>query len=299
LDIHQRDLSLLLALDVLLEEESVSAAATRLGLSQPAMSSQLRRLRNLFQDPLLTPSGRRLVATTRALEIKDSLKEHLNGLDLLVRENRGFDPATSGNTFRIIATDYAHAVLAPIFGKWIAAQAPNARLAFLPFSPPDVWPSLTEDRADLALVTSMSLPEAKTLPGLEEGFCVILRKGHPLGAGPMSLEAFCSAEHVLASPEGGGFVGAADKILAERGYQRRVALSAPSFLLAPAIVARTDYICLLPRRLAVLYEHMVDSIELPFETPVFRMDLFWHPRRQHDPAHIWFRQEVKKLIEAV
>ena len=296
MDIKQRDLGLLLALDALLEEQSVSAAAQRLGVSQPAMSTQLKRLRDLFNDPLLTPSGRRLVATSRALSLKEDLRQHLQELDALVRTNRGFDPATSRKTFRIIATDYAHAILTPALSEQITLQAPQCRLAFLSFAPKTVWQMLVSDDADLAIVTGMKLDEARKRSGIEEGFCVIQRKGHPLGTGPMSIEAFCSADHILVSPEGGGFVGMADRMLNEKGYRRKVAVSLPSFLLAPTLVSQTDLICLFPRRLAALHADIVDMIEPPFDTPTFRADLLWHARRHHDPAHIWFRDQVGKLI---
>ncbi len=299
LDIKQRDLGLLLALDALLERESVSAAAEQLGISQPAMSSQLRRLRELFNDPLLTPSGRRLVATPRALAVKDDLRQHLQKMDSLVRSNRHFDPGTSRTTFRMVATDYAHAILGPALADLLATRAPNCRLATLPFDPKTLWQRMVADDVDLAFVTGMKLPEAKMRSGIEESFCVVLRKGHPLGNRPMSLEDFCKAEHILVSPEGGGFIGMTDRILGEMGLRRRVAVSLPSFLMAPNLVARTNYVCLLPRRLAALYGHEVDVVEPPLATATFKVDLLWHARRQHDPSHIWFRDQVAQLLGAL
>ena len=217
---------------------------------------------------------------------------------LLCGHIKGFDPATSRKTFRIVATDYAHAILTSALARHIAANAPHCRLAFLPFAPKTVWQMMASDEADLALVTGMNLTEAKMRPGIEESFCVIQRKGHPLGTGPMTLEAFCSAEHILVSPEGGGFVGMADRMLGEMGYRRKVAISLPSFLLAPALVAQTDYICLFPRRLAAQHADLIDSVELPFETPSFRVDLLWHSRRHYDPSHIWFRDQFRTLLSA-
>ncbi len=298
MDIKQRDLGLLLALDALLEKQSVSAAADRLGVSQPAMSAQLKRLRELFNDPLLTPSGRRLVATSRAMSLQQDLRRHLQDLDALVRTHGGFEPATARKTFRIIGTDYAHAILTPALAEHMATSAPQCRLAALPFTPRTMWQSLVSDEADIALVTGMQLDEAKMRLGIEESFCIIQRKGHPLGTGPLSLEAFCAAEHVLVSPEGGGFIGMADRVLAELGYRRKVAISLPSFLLAPTLVAQTDFICLLPRRLAALHANMVDLVDPPFDTPTFRADLLWHARRQHDPAHMWFRDQVGDVLGA-
>ena len=299
MDIKQRDLGLLVALDALLEKESVSAAAEQLGISQPAMSSQLRRLRELFNDPLLTPSGRRLVATSLALGLKDGLREQLQGLDLLVRSKRSFDPATARTTFRIVATDYAQTILGPALARLMAKRAPNCRFAYLPFDPKTLWQRMVANEVDLAFVTGMKLQEARMRPGIEESFCVILRKGHPLSAGQMSLDDFCAAEHVLVSPEGGGFYGMTDRILGELGRRRNVSISVPSFLMAPSLVARTDCICMLPRRLAALYPEGLDIIEPPFEATTFKVDLLWHTRRQHDPSHVWFREQVAQVLSTI
>jgi len=295
MDIKQGDLGLLLALDALLDEESVSAAASRLGMSQPAMSAQLKRLRHLFNDPLLTPSGRRLVATSRALPLQHDLKRHLQDLDALVRENKTFDPSTTRKTFRVIGTDYVHAVLAATLEARLRSQAPNARLALLSFDPKTVWSALENDKTDIALVTGMMLADARAQSVIEEDFRVIQRRGLPRGTKKMTLGAFCSAPHILVSPEGGG----ADKVLAAMGRSRTVTVSLPSFLLAPALVAKSDALCLLPRRIADLHDGVVDAFEPPFESPTFNVDMLWHPRRQNDPAHIWFRDEVKALAKRI
>lgn len=292
MDLKKSDIGLLIALDALLEEESVTAAAQRLGVSQPAMSAQLARLRTLFNDPLLTSSGRRLVPTARALEIRQPLRGLLADLDLLVRESSQFDPKTTDRTFRLIGTDYVHAVLSAKLLQRLAREAPSARLALLPFDPPSVWLQLEQDQGDLALVTGIAPPEARRRPRLMEEFTVIQRKRHPRGREPFTLDTFCEVEHVLVSPEGGGFVGAADKILAEFDRKRRIACSVPSFLLAPALVAGSDLVALIPTRLAALNGDLVDQFEPPFPSPDFSVDLLWHPRRQNDPAHIWLRSLV-------
>jgi len=298
MDLKQSDVGLLIALDALLADESVTAAAQRLGISQPAMSAQLARLRALFNDPLLAASGRKLIPTARALEIKQPLRVLLADLDLLVRESAQFDPATTDRTFRLIGTDYVHSVLSPALLQAVAREAPKARLALLAFDPPAVWPQLEQDKADLALVTGMNLPEARQRRGLHEAFTVIQRKGHPRGLTPFTLESFCAEEHILVSPEGGGFFGAADKVLAETGRARRVACSVPSFLLAPTLVAHSNRITLIPLRLAELHSGLVDRIDPPFPSPAFSVDLLWHPRRQKDPAHVWFRSLVARTTAA-
>lgn len=299
MDLKQSDIGLLIALDALLEVESVTEAARTLGISQPAMSAQLARLRLLFNDPLLTSSGRRLVPTVRALEIKQPLRVLLADLDLLVREKTQFDPKTTDRAFRLIATDYVHAVLSPDLLQACAQEAPNARVAFLAFDPPAVWPQLEQDDADLAVVTGMNLPDARQRPGLVEAFKVIQRKGHPRGRAPFSLDSFCAAEHILVSPEGGGFFGATDKILASTGRSRRIACSVPSFLLVPTLVAGSDLIALIPVRLAELYSDLVEQYDPPFTSPEFGVDLIWHPRRQNDAAHMWFRSLVAQIASCV
>ncbi|MEO0911349.1 MAG: LysR substrate-binding domain-containing protein, partial [Pseudomonadota bacterium] len=140
------------------------------------------------------------------------------------------------------------------------------------------------------------LQEAMMRSGTEEGFCIITRKNHPLATQKMTVEEFCAAEHILVSPEGGGFFGMTDKLLEEMGLSRKVAVSLPSFLMAPSLVARTDYICLLPRRLAAMYKGQVDIYKPPIETATFKVDLLWHARRQHDPSHIWFRDQVARIL---
>ena len=296
MDLKQSEIGLLIALDALLEAQSVTAAARVLGISQPAMSAQLSRLRALFNDPLLAASGRKLVPTTRALEIQQPLRALLTDLELLVRESTQFDPATSDRTFHLIGTDYVHAVLSAPLLQAVSETAPNARLALLPFDPPGVWSQLEQDRADLALVTAMNLPEARRRPGLTERFKVAQRKGHPRGEAPFTLDAFCAVDHVLISPEGGGFYGATDKILADMGRTRRVVCSVPSFLLAPGLVARSDMVALIPSRLTDAHGDQIDTFDPPFASPEFSVDLLWHPRRQNDPAHVWFRALVAKVL---
>jgi len=295
MDMKQSDIGLLIALDVLLEHESVTTAAEILGISQPAMSAQLARLRSLFNDQLLAASGRKLVPTARAMELKTPLRALLADLDLLVRQTAQFDPATTDRTFRVIGTDYIHDVLAPDLFAYVSDKAPGAKLALLSFDPATVWSQLEQDQADVALTTGMTLPEARRRSGLTETFKVIQRKGHPRGTDPFSLDAFCEATHALISPEGGGFVGRADKLLASMGRSRRVACSLPNFLLAPRLIASSDLIALIPERLARLNKDLVDQFDPPFASPTFEVDLLWHPRRQNDPAHVWLRSLISDL----
>ncbi|MEM9063001.1 MAG: LysR family transcriptional regulator [Pseudomonadota bacterium] len=296
MDIKPADLGLLVALDALLHHQGVTPAANQLGISQPAMSAQLARLRKLFNDPLLTSSGRKLIPTPRALNIQAPLKAVLADLELIVRQQAHFDPQTTTATFRLIGTDYVHGVLASGISDALKSQAPNARLSLLAFRPETTWDQLETDEADLVLATGLNLPDARMRPGMNETFQVIQRKHHPRGTHPMTLDEFCAADHALVSPEGGGFFGATDKVLKKLGLARHVVCSLPSFLLAPPVIAGSDLLALVPKRLARASESTVDAFDPPFSSPRFAVDLLWHPRRQKDPSHSWFRDLVANQV---
>lgn len=296
MDLRQGDVGLLLALDALLETCSVTQAAAKIGVSQPAMSAQLARLRGLLGDSLLVPSGRKMVPTSRAVALQPELRSLLQQMDALVSSGRSFDPLETQATFSILATDYAHAVLGPSLLRIIAEEAPHARVAFLPFFAAEAWPSLESNRADIVLATGIKPLQARTRRGLSEDFVTVARRAHPLRAELASLGGMCAAEHLLVSPTGGGFEGRIDERLAELERSRRVSCSVPSFLLAPALVTASDYLCVLPRRIAELAREDLETFELPFPSPRFDLDLFWHSRRQDDPAHIWFRDVVSRAI---
>lgn len=291
MDISRADLGLLLSLDALLAERSVSAAARRLGLSQPALSAQLARLRALFGDTLLVQSGRRMVPTARAEALRGPLRETLEQLRGLVRDGAPFDPATTTATFRVGASDSVHLVLplAPL----VASRAPQARLALLGLPPGGGWAALEADELDLVIAVERVTPAgARARRLLEERHVFVQRRGHPRGAAPPTIEEFCALDHVLVSPDGGGFHGVADATLAALGRRRRVALSVPSFLLAVPLLARSDLVGLLPRRLALAFPGVLESFDPPFAIPGFTLFASWHPRRQRDPAHLWLRELV-------
>ncbi|MFN3260115.1 MAG: LysR family transcriptional regulator [Pikeienuella sp.] len=298
MDMNRTDIDLLIALDALLEEESVTRAARRLRISQPAMSARLARLRALFGDRLLIPAGRDLAPTTLAAGLKAPLREALAALDALVRERAAFEPETASATFRLIAPDSFAAAFAPGLVAALAKAGPGLRLALLPFSPQGAWASLETGAADLAVLAAPPAPDAVGRPLYRETFLMAQRSGHPRGEGPPDLEGFCALPHLLVSTEGGGFRGAADAALERLGRARRVVASVPSFLLAPQLLAGSDLVCLLPRRFAEALGPGFSLFEPPLALPDFPLSLFWHPRRQADPAHAWFRRLAVSVVRA-
>ncbi len=272
------NLNLLRTLDALLAHGSVTAAARHLGLSQPALSAQLARLRRLFGDPLFVASGRHLVPTSRAEALRIPLRRGLQALEGLVRTQTVFDPATASGTLGIGGTDYVHAVLGGALIAGVRAQAPGLAVALMPFVADRAWAELENGRLDAAIVTSfVTLDEARRRMLFSERFIFVQRKGHPRGPAPPDLDAFCTLPHVLVSPEGGGFFGAVDRVLADLGRSRAVVVSLPSFLLAPAMLAGSDLVCVLPARLASAHTDRLDLLPLPLPVPGFDVHLVWHP----------------------
>jgi DNA-binding transcriptional LysR family regulator len=293
MDLHRVDLNLLVSLDMLLAEKNVTRAARRLSMSQPALSAQLRQLRELFGDPLLVPAARGMTPTLRAVEMQDALRELLASVNRLVTGQQAFDPAAATNTFRIAATDSIHAaVCVPLITK-IRQYAPGIRLALFSADREAVGEKLASGELDLVLGTRQSLPPAAKARILyEESFLCLLRRDHPYSKRPLDLDAFCQQEHILVSPSGGGFSGAVDEALAQMGRARRVVASLNSFLLAPSLVARTDMICTVPARLAHATGEAVTLVAPPCEVGAFSVQMAWHPRADNDPAQKWLRQQV-------
>ncbi|MCU0868756.1 MAG: LysR family transcriptional regulator [Burkholderiales bacterium] len=290
------DLNLLVTLDALLAECNVTRAAERLGLSQPTASTQLAKLREIFDDPLLVPAdkGRGMSPTARAIALQAPLHAVLRELDAIVTLRPDFDPKRDARDFVIAATDGATAVLGlPLVERLHCVAGPRVRMAFVTPDTATIAEQLESGAADLLIGAERALPQtARTRTLVTERFVVTQRKGHPRGTGPMTLDQYCALDHVLVSLSGGNFVGYMDELLASLGRRRRVAISVQQFLTAPAIVETTDYLCTLPSRLAARNAHRLDAFELPFESEIFSLHAAWHPRFHTDPQHRWLREQL-------
>ncbi len=294
MDISRFDLSLLLALEALLEERNVTRAATRLKISQPALSARLARLRSLFADPLFVPAanGRGVVPTPRAAEMQPSLADALAKLRRMMEGPVVFDPGQSRRTFVIAIHDNPAAILMPGLISRMRAVAPATRLAVI-HPGRDTAQKLEQAEVDVLVgTTSMAGRDMIRRPLFEDHFLTAQRKGHPRGRGPLDLDTFCALDHLLISTDGGGFSGVVDTALAAMGRQRRVAVSIQSYALAPVLLANSDCICTLPSRFLHRFARQLDFVQPPLELSRIPLMAFWHPRNQDDPAHIWLREQL-------
>ena len=221
-DIRRIDLNLLVALDALLEEQSVTRAADRLALTQPTVSAMLARLRKLFGDPLFVRTQRGILPTPRAAALAPALKHWLSEARTFVADEQ-FEPATAEFTASLSANDYIQsALIVPFIGQ-LRDAAPNARLAVRSPLLTDVPAMLADGELDLCITTTPEIPSTELLSRTlyEEQYVCVVRSGHPLKTkGAVTLEKFCRYPHVLVSPTEGRFVGPTDRSLAEIGYRR-------------------------------------------------------------------------------
>ena len=296
LDLRSVDLNLLVSLDALLAERNVTHAAQRLHLSQPALSAQLNRLRQLFDDGLLltAENGRGMTPTPRALSLAEPLREALLGLQRVVRHEPRFDPMHDERSFHVAASDNATALLGlPMMTQLAQVAGPGVRLAFRTTHAERIAQQMERGEIDLLLGSERGVPDImKARKLLSERFVMAQRKGHPRGTGPLDIDTYCALQHVLVSTSGGSFHGFMDEHLEALQRRRRVVLSVQHFTLMPDILGATDYVGTLPLRLAMRFAATLDSFELPFKAQGWTLHAAWHPRNQRDPASLWLRQWV-------
>ena len=298
-DIRRIDLNLLVALDALLEEQSVTRAADRLALTQPTVSAMLARLRKLFGDPLFVRTQRGILPTPRAAALAPQLKQWLAEARGLIAD-AGFDPATDELTASISANDYIQSTLLVPYFRRLRREAPNARLAVRSPQFSDMAAMLADAEIDLVITTTPEIPQADLRSRLlySERYVCVVRSEHPLKAKrAVTLDQFCRYPHAMVSPTEGRFVGPVDRALAEAGRRRRVVLAAPGFLVLPEILKTDDLIAVVPERVLCGRMSGLRTFAPPVAVPGFDVVMLWHERLHKDPAHRWLRELLAAVAE--
>jgi len=287
------DLNLLVVLDALLSEPSVTKAGKRLGLSQPATSHALGRLRELFDDRLLVREGRRMHRTELAQRLTPLVRRALSEVEATLAAGRSFDPETSQRAFRIATNDYCGALLLPALVARFAEQAPGCTIDVHPLHGALPTSALERGELDLVLGTYIRASNGVRVESLfEETFSCLV----PSGFGKrLSLPAFVEARHLLVANPGYG-PGVVDIALAKRGLQRYVVARVPHFMVAPAVAARSGLVLTLPTRLAKATCN--DALKLhrpPLPLRGFEVQMLWPASRELDPGAMWLRQLLRDL----
>lgn len=296
INLRNIDLNLLVTLDILLAEHNVTRAAKRLHFSQPSVSVHLARLREIFGDPLLLPGPRGMQPTARAEALREPLRQALAALEHAVAPGVAFDPAAASNIWHLAATDYGESTIVLPALAAIRAAAPASRLAIVELAPSRISRQSEQGEIDLAFHTETEAPAGMRHRLLfEERYVLAGRHNHPRLKRRPTLSQFCALDHVIVSPNGGGFYGVTDQALAAAGLTRHVALSVPHFLFVMAALAQTDLVAMLPERL-VRGNPALRSVAPPVEVPGFRMAMLWHERVHRDAAHQWLREQIIAAI---
>lgn len=297
MNVMDLDLNLLRVFDAIAADGSVTAAGERIGLSQPAMSNALARLRTLFGDPLFVRTPRGMRPTPFAQQLAQPVREALRLIQTALQQHAGFDPHRSGNTFRFYMSDIGEMVFLPPLLERIKREAPGVKIEVVRIPIRDVHAALEAGEIDLAVGFLPGLVTGVRKQSLfRERYVCMLRADHPLRGAKISLKQFREAAHVLVSYTGTGHQVIEDTFVSA-GLGARIAARVPHFLVVPMILARTDLIVTVPSRVAALFAEMGNFkvLELPLAMPDFEVRLHWHERFQQDPANRWLREVMAEL----
>jgi DNA-binding transcriptional LysR family regulator len=304
------DLNLLRVFDEVMAERSLTRAARNLSLTQPAVSNALRRLREALGDELVQRSGQGMAPTSRAVAIWPAVREALRQLQESLIPNE-FVPAEATLTFVLAMADATAASLIPGLNDTLEQEAPGVALRVVPLTTRDPRRLLDEESCDLAVGYFPSVvpdltakaQSGETLPFLfqrlyDGEYVCVMRKDHPLASGPLTLNRYCAARHMLVSFSGRPY-GFIDESLAALGRKRRVVLTVNQFFTAGRVVAHSNLLTVLPRHF-VQVTGIADQLAqrpLPFKVSPLHIDALWHRRSEQQSAHVWLRQAVVRAAE--
>lgn len=296
---ESRDLALLLTLDALLQEGNVTQAARRLGLSTPAASHALARIRARLGDPLLVRSGRSMALTPRAEALRPLVRNLVEEATRVLSPPAPFVPRSLSRTFTVFATDHALLVLGPAVDRLLREEAPGVTLRFLP-SVADDWIPLRDGSADLSVcLPGLFPPEFRTRTLLTERFVCVVRRDHPVLGRRFTLDAYLALDHVVVAPL--GRPSQVDRVLADRGRTRRIRHVVPYFWSALHLVSVSDAILTVAESAvrAAADAFPLRVIEPPLALPGYAVHLLWHPRLDNEPANQWLRDVFARAAAAV
>jgi len=310
-DLGRVDLNLLVYLDVLLRERNVTKAADHLGLSQPALSNGLRRLRTLFDDPLLVRTSEGMTPTERAQQLQPIVRDVLSKIDKAVQPQASFDPTNEEYFFRIMASDYAESTLFPHILHRLREEAPGIILDIM--TPSDVsFQDVEQGKVDMVINRFEEMPLSFHQKEVwKDGFACLISVDNPI-LDDFTLESYLQAAHIWVSKTGMGVgvgmnphdvqhLGWVDEALRKINKQRRITVFTRHYQAAMLLAESNDLIVTLPFRAAKLQRDNPRVVikEPPFRIPPFDLKMAWSPLLQHNPAHQWMRRFVAEVAHSL
>ncbi len=304
MNINRIDLNLLVYLEVLLRERNVTKAANYLGISQPAMSNGLRRLRELFDDPLLVRTSDGMTPTERARDLEPVVRRVLLDVEKVVQPKSDFDPAASERVFRIMASDYAESTLIPRVLSRLRVQAPGVTLDIM--TPSDVsFLDVEQGKVDMVINRFDAMPQSfhqKTI--WKDSFACLMSADNPIRQ-QFDLDAYLQADHVWVSKTGMGVgvgvnpddvqrLGWVDEVLRKAGKKRQIKVFTRHYQSAMLLAEQNDLVVTIPSKAARLQQNNPRLVAKapPFDIPPFELKMAWSPLLQHNAGHKWMRSLV-------
>jgi DNA-binding transcriptional LysR family regulator len=291
MDIRGVDLNLLVIFDAMARLRSVNRTAEAVGLSQPATSAALARLRALFDDPLFVRAGAQMEPTPRALELAPAVQRVVQAIQSEILQEPGFDPATSQRSFTILTPDIGEVAFLPGVLRRLRQEAPQVRLHAVAKPRTAAGQALEAGEADLAVGFFPDLQKAGYFQQAlftTSYACIACARNKAVGA-RLTLKQYLASRHIVVRPDGREHL--LDRFLDDKGWNRHVTLELSHFMSLIALLPGSDLIATVPQDIATVASRLVPirQVELPFRPPRIQVQQFWHRRMQNDPANRWLR----------
>ncbi|GAA3573298.1 LysR family transcriptional regulator [Marinobacter xestospongiae] len=292
-----QELQLLYIFDAIMTERSVTRAADRLAMTQPAVSNAISRMRQIWNDPLFVRKGRQIEPTSYALSLWDQVGDHMFALTNAVSATQ-FDPPSSKRTFRIAVTDVIVEMIWRQLIELLEHQAPGVDIHAVPYTPDGTYDDLREAHVDLAVgMLNQHDHSLRSTWLFEGGYVLAMRQDHPLAGRQITMDEFLEAKHLLVTMSGDahGFV---DSYLDQKGYSRRIAATVNHFSIVPQVLRDSNLIAAVPELISqdCGFLEGLWMGQLPFEVDATSLYLIWHARHDRDPGIVWLRDHMERLL---
>jgi len=299
MNLSKVDLNLFIVFDAIYTEANLTRAGQIVGITQPAVSNALARLRETFNDPLFVRTAQGMVPTPMAQNIIGPVRNALSLLRVSVQESRIFNPQQAAKTYRISMTDLTEAVILPPLFQRLRRLAPTVVIESFLSKRRETTKELAAGRLDFAVDAPLNTdPQVRHVKLMEDRYVCAMRKGHPMaGKDKLTLDDYLSLTHIHISSRRNG-LGHVDLALGKMGLQRKIALRSQHYLMASQVLQQTDMVMTVPERFA--RRHELHWFNLPVnDVPMVETHLYWHESTNQDPANRWMREQMIELCQQV
>ncbi|WP_107328807.1 LysR family transcriptional regulator [Metapseudomonas otitidis] len=298
MNLNKVDLNLFIVFDAIYTEANLTRAGQIVGITQPAVSNALARLRETFNDPLFVRTAQGMVPTPMAQNIIGPVRNALQLLRVSVQESRTFNPLQANKTYRISMTDLSEAVILPLLFQRLRRLAPQVQVESFLAKRRETTKELAAGRLDFAVDAPLNTdPQVRHVKLMDDRYVCAMRRGHPLAKERISLDEYLSLSHIHISSRRNG-LGYVDLALGKMGIQRKVALRSQHYMMASTVLQSTDMAMTVPERFA--RRHDLHFVDLPVnDVPALETHLYWHESTDQDPANRWMREQIIEICQQV